>query len=78
MLKPNKHMNLDKSIINITALMLVLLKKQKIIEYSELLEKTQSVLGEDIRYNFLQSLNLLYLLGKINYYPESDLFELID
>ena len=71
-------MNLDNSIINITALMLVLLKKQKIIEYSELLEKTQSVLGEDIKYNFLQSLNLLYLLGKINYYPESDLFELIE
>lgn len=76
MIKPTKHMNLNQSVIKITADMLTIFKKQKIIEYTDLLNRLQRIYGEDVKYNFISCLNVLYLLGKIKYYPKDDLFEL--
>jgi len=77
MIKPTKHMNLNYSIIKVTGEILKLLNKQKIMEYSELLNRLQAIHGEDIKYNFIPSLNLLYLFGKIKYHAKGDVFELI-
>ncbi len=78
MIKPTKHMNLNNSIIKITANILIILKKHKIIEYNELLDKLELIYGKDVRYNFIYCLNLLYLFNKLKYYPKSDLFELVE
>jgi len=77
MIKPTKHMNLNYSVIKITSEILKVLTKQKVIEYTELLNRLQIIHGEDIKYNFISSLNLLYLLNKIKYHTKDDIFELI-
>ena len=77
MIKPTKHMDLNNSLIKITANIIQIFQKQKIIEYTELLNKLQLIYGEDVKYNYIQCLNLLYLFGKIKYYPKDDLFELV-
>jgi len=77
MIKPNKHMDLNNSIIKITANIIQIIQKQKVIEYTDLLNKLQIIYGEDVKYNYIQCLNLLFLFGKIKYYPDSDLFELV-
>ena len=78
MIKPIKHMNLNYSVIKITSDTLKIFKKNKLIEYTELLDKLKLIYGEDVKYNFISCLNILYLLGKIKYYPKDDLFELIE
>ena len=77
MIRPTKHMNLRYSVVNISCDVLKIMSKQKIIEYSDLLAKLQLKYGEDVKYNFIPSLNLLYLFGKIQYYPENDVFEMV-
>lgn len=77
MIKPAKHMNLKYCVINIAGDIIKILSKQKIIEYTALLNKLQLKYGEDVKYNYISSLNLVYLFGKIKYHPKEDVFEMI-
>ena len=77
MIKPTKHMNLNHSVIKITADVIKILGKQNIMEYTDLLNKLEMTYGEDVKYNFIPSLNLLYLLGKIKYHAKDDVFEMV-
>lgn len=70
-------MNLEHSVIKITADIIKLFNKQKVMEYTDLLNKLETIYGEDVKYNLIYSLNLLYLLGKIKYYAKDDVFEMI-
>jgi hypothetical protein len=78
MIKPSKYTDLNKSAIKIIASILSILKKNKVMEYTELLNKLKHIYSEDVKYSYIQCLNLLYLFGKIKYYPENDLFELVE
>lgn len=77
MIKPTKHMSLKYSVVKTTAEIIKLLKKQNVMEYTEIINKLETTYGEDIKYNIVPSLNLLYLLGKIRYHPQDDVFEMI-
>jgi len=70
-------MDLDCSVIKITADIIKLLSKQKIIEYTDLLNQLENINGKDVKYNLVSSLNILYLLGKIRYHAKDDVFEMI-
>ena len=76
MIKPNKHMDLNYSLIKMSSDILKIFQKGEIFSYDELLDKLVSLHGENAKYKFIQSLNLLYLFGKLEYYPEKDVFEL--
>ncbi|PDS27036.1 ABC-three component system middle component 8 [Flavobacterium branchiophilum] len=74
MIKPNRHTNPDYSVINISALIIKILKSQYSIEYEKLLGKVTNELGEKAKENYPYALNFLYLLDKIKYHEQTDTF----
>ncbi|MEE9343113.1 MAG: ABC-three component system middle component 8 [Gammaproteobacteria bacterium] len=74
MLKPTKHSHPDRTVINVSLLLLMRLKKRRIDDYDSLREYAKKkVIGGDIL--FLPALNFLYLLGMIAYRPKTDAVE---
>lgn len=75
MLTPRKHLNLDVSVLRISAIMLRELAKRGVIE----LERMRGIVirrtGPDGELAFLQALSFLYLLGKVEYHPKNDTLE---
>ena len=74
MLRPDKHTNLDISVINITAFLLKQFKRRGKIGYDELLESVRKELNDDAIEVYPYALNFLFLLGKIEYESKSDCF----
>ena len=76
MLRPTKHSHPDKTVINISLLLLLRLKKQRVEDYSALLNYAKkSVNGGDVL--FLPALNFLFIMGLIDYRPKTDAVEYI-
>jgi hypothetical protein len=65
-------MNLDNSLIRISALIIKMVKKARIIKCNELLDKLINSEGENVRYTFVSALNFVFLFGLIEYYPKTD------
>lgn len=77
MLRPTKHSHPDKTVINVSIIILSRLISLRIDGYSELLiHVKKSVTGGDIL--FLPALNFLFLMGLIEYRPKTDSIEYID
>ena len=76
MITAHKYLNLDLSVINISALIIDKLKKNSLLKYDELLSLILSNLGESSKEVFPYALNFLFLLNKLSYLPELDLFQL--
>jgi len=76
MLRPSKHSHPDQTVINVATLLLKRLKKRRLEESDTLckyIKKSVSGGGE----LYLPSLNLLYVLGLIEYRPKIDSFEYV-
>lgn len=78
MLRPHKYLNLNKSVIKISSLIIRYLKENKVLKYSELSQRVNEFYGEDMKQLFVQALNFLYLLGKLDYHRDIDTLELIE
>ncbi len=76
MLRPTKHSHPDRTVINVSLLLLVRLKAKRVDEY-DMLRKfaRKKVVGGDVL--FLAALNFLYLMGLIEYRPKIDAVEYI-
>jgi hypothetical protein len=76
MLRPTKHSHPDRTVVNISALVLAHLKSRRVEEYDALRKYVKkSVRGGE--FLFLPALNLLYLLGLVEYRPKTDAFEYV-
>ncbi|WP_394367366.1 ABC-three component system middle component 8 [Pontibacter burrus] len=75
MIRPDRHTNLDYSVVNISSLILKLVKSEYIIKYDALLETIVNKLGHEAKINYPYALNFLFLLGKITYQQETDSFK---
>lgn len=76
MLRPTKHSHPDRTIINVSLLLLARLKARRVDEYDALLTfAKRSVVGGDVL--FLPALNFLYLMGLIEYRPKTDAVEYV-
>lgn len=74
MLRPTKHSHPDRTVINVSLLLMARLKSRRIEEYDELRRFARKcVVGGDVL--FLPALNFLYLLGLIEYRPKTDAVE---
>jgi len=74
MLRPTKHSHPDRTVINVSLLLLMRLKKRRIDDYDSLRKYAKNAVeGGDIL--FLPALNFLYLLGMIDYRPKTDAVE---
>ncbi|MCI5219544.1 MAG: hypothetical protein D3914_10245 [Candidatus Electrothrix sp. LOE2] len=76
MLRPTKHSHPDRTVINVSLLLLAHLKKYRIEEYDKLRRKIrEKIIGGDIL--FLPALSFLYLLGLVEYRSKSDAVEYV-
>lgn len=76
MLRPTKHSHPDRTVINVSLLLLSRLKTRRVDEYDVLRELAKKhVGGGDVL--FLPALNFLYLLGLIEYRPKIDAVEYV-
>lgn len=78
MIKPHKFLDLDNCVISLSALILRILKENKIMKYDELYNIIYKNKGEKIKYSFIFALDFLFLLGKLQYYADNDTLELIE
>jgi hypothetical protein len=74
MIRPDRHTNLDFSIINISSLILTYLNGHYAIKYDLLMEKIIDDLGNEAKENYPYAINFLFLLDKIKYFKETDSF----
>jgi len=76
MLRPNKHSHPDRTVINVSLLLLARLKACRIEDYDSLNKYAKkSVSGGE--FLFLPALNFLYLLGLIVYHAKTDSVEYV-
>lgn len=74
MLRPSKHAHPDRTVINVSILVLARLRSRRLEGYSELRAfAKKAVAGGDTL--FLPSLNFLFLLGLVEYRPKTDAIE---
>ncbi len=73
-LQPNKHSNPDQTVIAAAALILKTLRKRGAEQYDILRDIVEGKI-ENGKFLFLPALNLLYLLGAIDYHKKADVFE---
>lgn len=75
LMKPTKYTDLNLSIIAISGFLIPIFQKRRFVSYTELLsllEKKYSISAHDV---FLQTIDFLFLLGLVKYYPKTDSFE---
>ncbi len=75
MITPTKYMNLDYSLLYVSAMLISEFNKQPIITYDELLQITFNKIGKQAKEITPYALNFLFLLGIIDYHNDLDLFE---
>ncbi len=76
MLRPTKHSHPDRTVINVSLLLLARLKSRRMDEYDALRKfAKKNVVGGDVL--FLPALNFLYLMGLIEYRPKTDAVEYV-
>ena len=74
MLRPTKHSHPDRTIINLSVLLLARLKNRRLDDYYGLQKYAKrQVSGGDVL--FLPALSFLYLMGLIDYRPKTDSVE---
>lgn len=76
MLRPNKHSHPDKTVVNLSLLMLLRIKKQRIEDYESLRDFAKKQI-DGAEFLFLPALNFLFLLGLVEYRPKNDSFEYV-
>jgi hypothetical protein len=76
MLRPSKHSHPDRTVVNVSLLLLSSLRKRRLEGYSALRGYAKkTVAGGDVL--FLPALNFLFLLGLIEYRPKTDAIEYV-
>ncbi len=76
MLRPTKHSHPDRTVVNVAYVILSHLKKKRIAEFARLRELSKKAnRGGDAL--FLPALNVLFLLGVIEYRAKNDSFEYV-
>lgn len=76
MLRPTKHSHPDRTVINVSLLLLARLKKHRLDDCDSLRKYAKKmVIGGDVL--FLPALSFLYLIGLIEYRPKIDAVEYV-
>jgi hypothetical protein len=76
-IRPEKHLDLRTCVIQIAAVILEDLCERRVVRFVELQQRVQTRLGNDADVHFLPALDLLFLLGRVEYLPHRDVVEYI-
>ena len=71
-------MNLDLSVLRVSAMVLHEAQKKRLVGFEELRKRVMRQAGEDADLVFVPALSFLYLLGKIEYHLKNDTVEYIE
>jgi len=75
-LNPSKNSHPDKTVINASSLILKRISKVRTDKYEDIrMYIKKEINGGDCL--FIPALNLLYLLGVVNYHPKNDIIEYV-
>ncbi len=77
MILPEKYTNCATSIIGVAAQIIRVLDNKGPMTYEAVLSSIKKYSGENCKYEYQNALNFLFLLGKLNYYSDCDMLELI-
>lgn len=76
MLRPTKHSHPDRTVINVSLLILARLKERRVDDYGALRNYSKRrIIGGEVL--FLPALNFLFLMGVIEYRPKTDAIEYV-
>lgn len=75
MLIPSKHYHPDDTVLAAATRILPVLRKRRVLQYDELRSHLLTRDGSD--YLFTPAVDLLYLLGLVEYRPSTDAFEYV-
>ncbi len=76
MLRPTKHSHPDRTVMNLSLLLLVHLKSRRVDGFDSLRAfSKERIAGGDVL--FLPALNFLYLMGVVEYRPKTDAVEYV-
>jgi hypothetical protein len=74
MIRPAKHLNLNTCVIRAASKLLARLQRERICRFSDL-RNSVADLGEDADVVFMPTIHFLFLLGRVEYHPQTDSFE---
>jgi hypothetical protein len=76
MLRPTKHSHPDRTVINVSLLLLARLRTRRLEDYNSLRKYAKKIVaGGDVL--FLPALSFLYMMGLIDYRPKTDAVEYV-
>lgn len=75
MLIPSKNYHPDDTVLAAATRLLLVLRSRRILQYGELRSRLLERDGSD--YLFTPAIDLLYLLGLVEYHPNTDAFEYV-
>ena len=75
MLTPRKHLDLDTSVLRISGLLLKEIQKRGVVEFEKLRTLVLRRTGPDGELAFFPALDLLFLLGRVDYHLKNDTIE---
>lgn len=76
MLIPSKHDHPDQTVLSVSSVLLRQLRRQRIVPYADLVKfARRKVKGGDVL--FVPAINLLYILGLVEYRRKVDSFEYV-
>jgi len=76
MIRPTKHSHPDRTVINVSMLLLARLRVRRVDDYDDLRKYAKkAVVGGDVL--LLPALNFLYLMDLIKYHPKTDAVEYV-
>ena len=75
MLTPTKLLDLDTSVLRVSAIMIRALSRRGVMEFEQLRGLVKGRIGADGELSFLPALSFLYLLGRIEYHTANDTIE---
>lgn len=76
LLLPNKNAHPDLTVISVSSFILGVLRKERVLGYADLYAKLSAHDSRTV-YLFSSSLELLFLLGLLNYHVKNDTFEYV-
>ena len=76
MIRPTKHSHPDRTVINLSLILLTRIRDQRVQSYDALFDLAKKrVSGGDVL--FMPSLSFLYVMGLIEYRPKNDSVEYV-
>lgn len=74
MIRPAKHLNLDTCVLRAAAVLLSRLREERLCGFVDLRASLDGF-GENADPVFMPTLHFLFLLGRLDYHPQTDSFE---